>query len=258
MNNWIFIAILLCLSGCKASSPEAEAQTEAIETAAEVLPKGVKLIPIQTPKGKFSVYTRQVGESPTIKVLLLHGGPGTTHELWEPLADYLPQEGIEYYYYDQLGSHFSTQPSDTSLWTIPRFVDEVEQVRTALGLTPDNFILMGQSWGGMLAMEYALVHQDKLKGLVVSNMMSSIPEYNKYVLEVLAPKLPKAVLDSLLSIEASEDYNNPLYMQLLEEHYYPRHVVNMPIEKWPESLIRTYRHMNMKIYIICKGLANLE
>ena len=75
---------------------------------------------------------------------------------------YFPNEGIEYIYYDQLGSYYSDQPKDTSLWTTERFVDKVEQVRIALNLNKDNFYLYGQSWGGILAMEYALKYQENL------------------------------------------------------------------------------------------------
>jgi pimeloyl-ACP methyl ester carboxylesterase len=67
---------------------------------------------------------------------------------------------------DQLGSAYSDQPDEPSLWEIPRFVSEVEQVRLALGLDTENFLLLGHSWGGALAMEYAFAHQQHLKGLV--------------------------------------------------------------------------------------------
>ena len=105
----------------------------------DLLSGGVKMIPIETPKGTFTVWTKRVGNSPTMKLLLLHGGPGATHEYFEVFDSYLPAAGIEYYYYDQLGSFYSDQPDDPDLWDIPRFVDEVEQVRQALGLTSDNF-----------------------------------------------------------------------------------------------------------------------
>jgi proline iminopeptidase len=117
--------------------------------------------------GKYRVWTKKVG-SGKIKVLTLHGGPGATHEYFECFEDFLPPAGIEFYYYDQLGSAYSDQPDDKSLWTIDRFRGEVEQVRQALGL--ENFYLYGQSWGGMLAIEYALAYQKHLKGLVISSM----------------------------------------------------------------------------------------
>src|SRR6187200_2905246 len=95
---------------------------------------GVRLIPIHTPVGDFRVWTKRVGNNPRIKVLLLHGGPGITHEYFEAADSFLPAASVEYYYYDQLGSAYSDQPKDESLWDLPRFVEEVEQVRSALGL----------------------------------------------------------------------------------------------------------------------------
>jgi len=145
------------------------------------------MIPVDTPKGRFRVWTKRIGNNPRIKLLLLHGGPGITHEYLEPFDSWLQAAGVEYFYYDQLGSHYSDQPDDPDLWEIDRFVDEVEQVRTALGLDRENFFLYGQSWGGLLALEYALAHQQNLKGLIISNMMASVPAYNDYAARVLMP-----------------------------------------------------------------------
>lgn len=214
---------------------------------------GIKMIPIETELGTFNVWTKRVGNNPKIKVLLLHGGPGFTHELYECFDGYLPQEGIEYIYYDQLGSYYSDQPDDTLLWTTERFVEEVEQVRIALGLNSDNFYLFGQSWGGMLAMEYALKYQSNLKGLIIANMMSSIPEYEKYLLDVLSPQLDPDVLAEILEMEANLDFENPRYQELIYTHYYPKHILRKPMEEWPESLMRTFKHMNPNVYVYMQG-----
>jgi len=149
-------------------------------TRDDKLSGGVKLILISTPAGDFKVWTKRIGNNPKVKVLLLHGGPGATHEYFECFDSYLPHAGIEYYYYDQLESFYSNQPSDERLWNLDGFIDEVEQVRKALGLNSDNFYLYGQSWGGILAMEYALAYQKNLKGFIISNMMCSIPDYIQY------------------------------------------------------------------------------
>ncbi|CAF4310268.1 unnamed protein product, partial [Adineta steineri] len=66
-----------------------------------------KMIPIETPSGKFNVWTKRIGNNPTIKLLLLHGGPGCTHELFKNFENFLPAADIEFYYYDQLDSFFS-------------------------------------------------------------------------------------------------------------------------------------------------------
>jgi proline iminopeptidase len=142
---------------------------------ADRLSGGARRVPVRTPSGTFSVWTKRTGNNPDLKVLLLHGGPGSTHEYLEACDSFLPAAGVEFYYYDQLGSGHSDQPDDPSLWELDRFVDEVEQVRQALDLHRGNFVLYGQSWGGLLAMEYALAHADRLRGLVISNMMAQGP-----------------------------------------------------------------------------------
>ena len=214
---------------------------------------GINMIPISTPQGEFKVYTKRVGNNPRIKVLLLHGGPGATHELYECFDGYLPYEGIEYIYYDQLGSHYSEQPSGEELWTIDRFVDEVEQVRQALDLNKENFFLLGQSWGGILAMEYALAHQDNLKGLIISNMMADATAYNKYAKEVLGPQMPDEVFKDILQIEEKKDFEDPRYEELLMTHHYTEHVLRMPLDKWPNSIMRTFANLNKEVYVYMQG-----
>jgi proline iminopeptidase len=212
---------------------------------------GVQLIPITTPKGTFNVWTKRFGNNPKVKVLLLHGGPACTHEYFESFESFLPQEGIEFIYYDQLGSFYSDKPTDTSLWQLPRFVEEVEQVRKALHLDSSNFFLLGHSWGGILAMEYALTYQKNLKGLIVSNMMSSCPKYDAYNENVLQPKMDKAVVDSILYFEKTNTTNNPRYMALLNNHYYNKHVCR--VSPMPEPLNRMFGHVNQQIYTQMQG-----
>ncbi len=219
---------------------------------ADVLAGGARMIPIHTPKGDFRVWTKRVGNNPKLKVLLLHGGPGATHEYLEGFDSYLPAAGIEYIYYDQLGSAYSDQPDDLALWNIPRFVDEVEQVRVALGLGPDNFVLLGQSWGGILAMEYALAHPQNLKGLVISNMMSSVPAYNAYAERVLKPGMDPKVLAEVLALEAQGRTEDPHYEELLVP-YYEQHLLRMPSADWPEPVVRSFARLNRKIYVPMQG-----
>lgn len=219
----------------------------------DALSGGVRMIPITTPKGTFKVWTKRVGNNPRIKVLLLHGGPGATHEYFEAADSFFPGAGVEYYYYDQLGSAYSDQPKDSDLWTIPRFVDEVEQVRQALRLGPDNFYLLGHSWGGILAVEYALAHQEHLKGLVISNMMASIPAYNAYAAQVLMPAMNQAALAEIRALEAKRDFQNPRYMELLVPHYYVDHILRMPPDQWPDPVNRAFAKINQDIYVGMQG-----
>jgi proline iminopeptidase len=223
----------------------------------DVLSGGVRMIPIETPKGKFHVWTKRIGNNAKVKVLLLHGGPGATHEYFEAFDSYFPGAGIEYYYYDQLGSFYSDQPDAPALWEVPRFVDEVEQVRRALKLDRDNFYLLGQSWGGALAIEYALAHQDHLKGLIVSNMMASIPAYNEYAEKVLMPAMDPAVLAEIKRYEAASDTTNPRYMELLMEHHYAQHILRLPPAEWPDPVNRAFAHINQSVYVPMQGPSEL-
>jgi proline iminopeptidase len=214
---------------------------------------GARMVPISTPKGDFKVWVKRVGSNPRLKLLLLHGGPGATHEYFEAFDSFLPKEGVEYYYYDQLGSGFSDQPNDDSLWTIPRFVSEVDQVRQAIGGTKDNFCLLGHSWGGMLAMEYALAHQDQLKCLIISNMMASIPAYNDYAKRVLEPQMDQAALKQILDMERTGRTEQPEYMGLLMPNWYSQHILRRPADQWPDPVIRGFGHMNRHIYVLMQG-----
>ena len=117
-------ALLVCISAVANSATPAAANAKYYDNTGrdDVLGGGVKMIPIATPKGTFKVWTKRTGNNPTIKVLLLHGGPGVTHEYLEGFDSYFPGAGIEYYYYDQLGSYYSDQPNEPDLWDVPRFV----------------------------------------------------------------------------------------------------------------------------------------
>ncbi len=217
---------------------------------------GVKMITINTSKGDFKVWTKRIGNNPKIKVLLLNGGPGMSHEYFECMESFLPQEGIEFIYYDQLGTGFSDNPKDTLLWDLPRYVDEVEQVRKSLHLNNSNFYLLGHSWGGILAMQYALKYQNNLKGLIISNMMASCPEYGKYS-KVLAKQLPADVLKTIQDIEAKKDFSNPKYMDLLMNNFYNQHILRLPVKDWPEPVNRAFSRLNNSLYVTMQGPSEL-
>jgi proline iminopeptidase len=222
----------------------------------DVLGGGARRIPITTPKGEFHVWTKRFGNNPTAKLLFLHGGPAATHEYFEASDSYLPAAGIEYYYYDQLGSFYSDQPDDPDLWRLDRFVDEVEQVRIALGLDAGNFFLLGHSWGGILATEYALKYQHNLKGLVISNMMMSIPAYNEYARSVLMPAMDQEVLAEIKGLEGSGETETPRYMELLNDHYL-KHVLRLPADEWPDPVNRAFARINRSIYVPMQGPSEL-
>ena len=140
MRYIIPLAAILLLSSCKNDSQKSTLNdyfTYNVENVIESA--GVKMIPIKTPVGEFKVWTKRFGKNPKIKILLLHGGPAMTHEYMECFETFFQREGFEFYEYDQLGSYYSDQPKDSILWTTERFVEEVEQVRKAIGADKNNF-----------------------------------------------------------------------------------------------------------------------
>lgn len=250
----IFSAIVLF--SCKNKQDQNE--TTSLKSYFSVQDSGVqtgnvRIVEIESFGKKFKIWTKRFGHNPKVKVLLLNGGPGGTHEYFECFENFLPQEGIEFIYYDQLGCGLSDNPADTAYWDLPRFVEEVEQVRTALSLDKNNFFLLGHSWGGILAMQYALKYQSNMKGLIISNMMSSCPDYGKYAEEVLAKQFDKVVLDSIRAMEARNDFANPNYMGLLYPNFYEKHILRMPVAQWPEPVARSFAKMNQSLYVTMQG-----
>src|SRR5436190_1647565 len=212
---------------------------------------GIKMILVKTSAGEFKVWTKRFGNNPRIKVLLLHGGPAATHQYMEVFESFFPKEGFEFYEYDQLGCGNSDKPADTSLWVLDRFVEEVEQVRQAIGADSTNFYILGNSWGGILGMQYALKYQSNMKGLIVADMMASCPEYGKYAEEVLSKQMDPKVLAEINDIEAKGDFNNPRYTELLMPNFYAVHICRLP--EWPEPVNRTFKHLNPEIYTMMQG-----
>jgi proline iminopeptidase len=194
------------------------------------------------------VWTRRVGSGP-MKVLLLHGGPGFSHDYLECFADFLPPAGIEIYFYDQLGCGFSDRPDDARLWNLARYVDEVEQVRAALEL--EHFVLMGHSWGGVLTIEYALkANARHLRAAIISNMTASMTDYTTYT-NTLKNGLPAEVLKKLDALENAGRRESEEYSTIVADELYPRHICR--VQPFPEPVQRTFQKANVKIYNQMQG-----
>jgi proline iminopeptidase len=260
MNRRDFLASTAAIAGATVANAASEklndvapAPTESSSTdslnPAGIRTAGIRMIPVAG--GKYKVWTKHFGPASgnaSIKVLLLHGGPGFSHEYLEAFESFLPQAGIEMYYYDQLGCNNSDQPEDQSLWTLARYTEEVEEVRRGLGL--DHFVLLGHSWGGILAIEYALNYQQHLRGLVISNMTAGTQSYLKRT-AALKQLLTPDSLAKLTALEAKEDYDNPEYERIMMEDLYPKMICR--IKPWPEPVDRAFRHSNQKIYVQMQG-----
>jgi proline iminopeptidase len=212
---------------------------------------GIRMVPVCG--GKYKVWTKRIGTGP-VKVLLLHGGPGFPHDYLEAMESFLPQAGIEMYYYDQLGVGNSDVPDDPSLWTLPRYLSEVEEVRRGLGL--DHFVLYGHSWGGILAMEYALDYQQHLRGLVISNMTAGMKTYLRRTASLKAQLLSAEALAKFNTLEAAKDYDNPEYTRIVMEDLYPQMICRL--KPWPEPVTRIFRLGNDKIYNQMQGKSEFE
>ena len=250
LATMMFSAFLVTLTSCgPQQSGVVPAQYFSTDTGLQT--GGVQMVPIKTAKGSFQVWTKRIGNNPKIKVLLLTGGPGASHEYLECFESFLPKEGIEFIYYDQLGTGNSAIPNDTSLYHLGRSVDEVEQVRKALHLNKDNFYLYGHSWGGIVGIEYALKYQQHLKALIISDMVSSASDYNTYAKDVLARQIEPKVLAEIRGIESRGDFSDPRYMELLMPNFYAKHICRLP--EWPEPLTRSFGKLNQTFYTTMQG-----
>jgi proline iminopeptidase len=244
------------LAALASSGIEISAEAQAPATADTLNPTGIRtagirMIPVVG--GKYKVWTKRVGAGKT-KVLLLHGGPAFTHNYLEAMESFLPDAGIEMYYYDQLGCGNSDIPEDTSLWTLERYCEEVEEVRKGLGL--DNFVLYGHSWGGILALEYALKYPQHLKGLVISNMTAGTQSYLKRTASLKQTMLTAEQRSQLEAMEQKKDYDNPAYGRMMEEVLYPQMICRL--KPWPEPVSRAVRLANLKIYEQMQGKSEFE
>jgi len=167
----------------------------------------------------YQVWYRCVGRG-GIPLLLLHGGPGAGHDYLEPLAALATDRQIVFY--DQLGCGRSDQPDDRSLWRLERFVAEIDTVRRALHL--EQMHLLGQSWGGWLAIEYLLTHPPGVVSVVLASTSASIPQF----------------VAEAARLKAAGDFHHPDYEAAVRE-FYKRHLCRL--DPWPEPLRRTARNL---------------
>ena len=239
--------VYACNHSSKTPAPET---SDTHENTYEVKTGGARMIQVD---GKYNVWTKKVGDG-KIKVLLLHGGPGFSHDYFECFEDFLPKEGIEFYYYDQLGCGNSDAPKDTALWNIPRYVEEVEQVRKGLGL--DNFYLLGHSWGSILAMEYLHKYQSHVKAAVLSNMTAGIKSYMPYAEKLKKEFLTAQDIAQYDSLDKLKLYDSPEYQNLLMSKLYTHTICQMPVDQWPEPLMRALKKRTLPFIYRCRAWMN--
>ena len=205
----------------------------------------------QIPYAGGETWYRIVGdreEPGKLPLLCLHGGPGSPHDYLEPLGE-LAATGRRVVFYDQIGCGKSWVEKAADFWTVELFVAEVQAVRDALGL--DRIHLFGSSWGGMLAMEYALTQPHGLAGLVLSSSPASIPVWAEETGR-LRRELPAEVQAVLDEHEAAGTTGSPEYEEA-EMAFYRRHVCR--VEPWPDSILRTFTSMreHPDVYLTMQG-----
>ena len=194
-----------------------------------------------------SVWTARLGPSDGTPILLLHGGPGAASYYMIPLAERLAEHRPTIVY-DQLGCGRSDQPDDTSLWTVDRSVEEVDQVRAALGL--ERCHLLGQSWGGWLSIEYMTRGATGIERLVLASTSASIPEFMAGA-RGLIEQLPEPHRSVLIELGDRGDYDHPDYLAAVDVFYH-RHLCRM--EPWPEALVQSGQQMDgNQVYLTMNG-----
>jgi proline-specific peptidase len=193
------------------------------------------------------VWYARLGGGDELPVLMLHGGPGGASYYLEPLAERLAAHRPAVVF-DQLGCGRSDHPDDPALWTVDRAVEEVDQVRAALGL--DRCHLLGQSWGGWLAIEYMAREPSGIERLVLASTSASI---SQFVAEArrLIDALPEPHRSVLVELGARGEYDRPEYQQAVDE-FYRRHLCRL--DPWPEALERSSQQMEAnQVYLTMNG-----
>ena len=197
-------------------------------------------------KSGFQVWVRRIGNADGIPLLTLHGGPGSGHDYLEPLEKLATDRPV--ILYDQLGCGKSNRPDDRSLWRMERFVAEVDEVREALNLQEVH--LFGQSWGGMLAIEYMLTQPEGVASLILADSCASMPQLEQEI-KRLKSELPNETIAILDRFEASGDFQNPEYRAAVVE-FYKRHVCRL--SSMPDCLLRTTENLkNNAVYETMNG-----
>lgn len=188
-----------------------------MRTLPKTNPNGTRFIELDN---GYKLWSQTQGEG-DIQLLTLHGGPGGTNEVFENFAQELAPYGVRVSRYDQLGSWFSDQPdfSDPKnrekFLNIDYYLDEVEEMRQKLGL--DNFFLLGQSWGGVLAIEYALKYGQHLKGLILSSMIDNLDEYITSINAIRESMFSADEVQYMQQKEAEHDFQDAHYQELVSE-----------------------------------------
>ncbi len=193
---------------------------------------------VAVPGGNVATYS--IGSGPEA-LLLVHGGPGMSCDYLRESHARLAGDRYRVVAYDQLGSGASDRPDDPALWTIGRFVEELEAVRIALGLSKVH--LLGQSWGSFLAIEYALTRPDRIKTLIVCDGAADMPQLSGEM-ERLRSALGVDTVTMMHRHEAEGTFDHPEYRGAMDVLTW-RHVCRL--QDWPPALLRSVSNVNAQV-----------
>ena len=187
----------------------------------------------------YKTYYRTVGErTDKAPLILLHGGPGSTHNYFEVLDRVAEEDGRMLVMYDQIGCGNSYVDGRPDLWTAETWVNELIALRKHLGL--DTCHLLGQSWGGMLLLTYICGYEHS--GVKSGILSSTLPASWLWGIEQarMIKELPEEYQEAIKTATETGDYSNDIY-QRAEEEYMLRHAAGKPDPNGPECLLRKKR-----------------
>jgi len=194
----------------------------------------------------YDLFYRQFGKPEEGEILCLHGGPGATHDYLLSMAD-LADHGYRVTFYDQLGCGRSQAPRNSALFVPERYVEEVEAFRKHMGLGRPHMI--GSSWGGMLAIAYALKYQRHMKTMTTVGGLHSVPLTSDQMLR-MKRDLPLHVQETMARYESAGDYENPEYAEAVMV-YYKKHLCRLP--EWPKEVSYSVEHISKPVYYTMNG-----
>ncbi len=191
------------------------------------------------------VWYRIVGSGTATPVILLHGGPGAPSYYLKPLEALAADRPVVFY--DQLGGGRSDRPTADSLWRIPRFIEELRQVRAELGL--DRIHLLGHSWGAMLAIEYLLTDPPGVESVILASMTPSVEQWLKDTEERLAT-LPDSTRNVIRRHEEAGTTDSPEYQEAVMQ-FYRRYLSRR--DPWPPIVDSTFAQLGVDVYTTMWG-----
>jgi proline iminopeptidase len=210
-------------------------------------------IPIRTPLGVFKAWAVTYGNPDLPRILLIQGGPGTTHDYLISTAQSLAEQGYSVTMFGSIGTDYSDKAASYDFCDFDWFINELNQVVDHLKASSSNLKLIGHSWGGYLCIEYVLRYPNKISQLIISNAVSSIKEYNRYCAEVIIPSYPSDKWEEVNDIIDSKNFTDPKLNELLWEIHYPVHVYRHPVPEWPDHVMRTFTTPNIEMYLPACG-----